>query len=119
MSLSSGPLTAPLASTRGATEAGSITRMRYESRVPGPCSAASVRRRLLNDDSTTRVLELRAAAGPAPATVGRPSGENPRAERDRYPQRQRAAADRRTWHDEGVRVAGGASQRNAYLELAR
>src|SRR5467141_1253163 len=118
MSLSSGPLTAPLASTRGATEAGSTTRMRYVSRVPGPCSVASVKRTLLNHDSATRLLERRAAAGAAPATVGRPPREQARAQGDRDPQRQRAGANRRPGHDEGVRVPGRACECDTHFELA-
>src|SRR5437867_10591434 len=116
MSLSSGPLTAPLARTRGATAAGSKTRMRYVSRVPGPWRADSTRRTLLNDNGPTRLFECAATTRPAPAVARKPSPEKTGRQRQRDPKGQRAGADRRARHDERVRIAGRACQRDTDLE---
>src|ERR1051325_6820840 len=118
MSLSSGPLTEPLARMRGATSAGSMTRMRYVSRVPGACSIATVTKRLVNDDSATRFLECRAAARPAPLPMRNPAAEQAAGEREQDPERERAGANRGTGHHERVRVARGPRQCDAHLELA-
>src|SRR4051812_26376144 len=118
MSLSSGPLTAPLARTRGATAAGSMTRIRYVSRVPGPWKADSANRSLVNDDSATRFLECRARARPTAPVVGQPSAEQAGRQGDHDPQRQRAGADRRPRYDEGVGIAGRTCDRDADFELA-
>src|SRR6267378_7115382 len=119
MSLSSGPLTAPLARIRGATAAGSMTRIRYVSRVPGPCSADSASMTLVNDDGPTRLLECGASARPAPAAVREPSPEESRRQRHDHPERERPGADRRAGHDERVRIAGRAREGDTHLELAR
>src|SRR6266566_5610172 len=119
MSLSSGPLTAPLASVRGATAAGSMTRMRYVSRVPGPCSADSASMTLVNDDSPTRLLKCSASARPAPAAVRNPTREESRHQRHEHPERERAAADRRAGHDERVRIPGRACQGDTDFQVAR
>src|SRR2546430_14474424 len=97
MSVSSGPRTAPLARMRGATAAGAMTRIRYVSRVPGPCIgivtlniapiARATREALVDDDPPMRVLELRPAPRPAPALAGSPSGQQPIAQGGGDPQR--------------------------------
>src|SRR6266704_185800 len=92
MSLSSGPLTAPLATMRGVTEAGSMTRIRYVSRVPGPWRAASATRTLVNDDSPTRFLKRDTAARPTPLAVGDPPSDDTGAQRDHDPEGERAGA---------------------------
>src|ERR1041384_2470672 len=117
MSLSIGPLTAPLARTRGVT-AGSMTRTRYVSRVPGPCSADSARMMLVNDNSPPRLRECSPAPRPAPAAVCEPSPEESRRKRDDHPERERAGADRRAGHDERVRIPGRARQGDTDFQVA-
>src|SRR3989442_7773221 len=128
MAVWSGPLTAPLARMRGATAAGSMTRIRYVSRVPGPCIgivtltiaplARATREALVADDRPTRFLERRPAPRPAPALVGSPSGQQPTSQRDGYPQRQRAGPDHGPRHHERVRIARRACERDAHFQLA-
>src|SRR5712691_7664532 len=118
MSLSSGPLTAPLARTRGATPAGSMTRIRYVRRVPGPWSAAITRRRLLNDNGPTRFLECATPAWPAPAVARKPSPQETGRQRDDDPEGQRSRANRGARHDKRVRIARRACQCDAHLEVA-
>src|SRR6266513_3874864 len=119
MSLSSGPLTAPLARIRGATASGSMTRIRYVSRVPGPCSADSATKMLVNDDGPTRLLECSASARPAPAAVGEPPPEESSRKGHDHPERERAGADRRAGHDERVRIPGRARQGDTDFQMAR
>src|SRR3954470_15477643 len=117
MSVSTGPLTAPLASMRGATAAGSMTRMRYVRRVPGPCSVASVRMMLVNNDGATRFLEGSASPRPAPALLRDPPAEQSHAERDDDPEHECAGADGGARHDESVGIAGRPRQGDAHLQL--
>src|SRR5438067_2277592 len=131
MSVSSGPLTAPLARMRGATAAGSMTRMRYVSRVPGPCIgivkfssapppvASAMRKALMDDDRPTRFLERCPAPRPAPALLRAPSRQKPNAQRDRHPQDQGARPNHRPRHHERVRITRRARQCDADLQLAR
>src|SRR5258706_10423421 len=105
MSLSIGPLTAPLARTRCPPASGSMTRMRKVSRVPGPWSADSTRRTLLNDDSPTRFLECAAPTRPAPALARQPAADETAGQGGGDPERQRAGADRRPGPDDPGRVA--------------
>src|SRR2546430_9792483 len=131
MSVSSGPLTAPLARMRGATLAGSMTGMRYVSRVPGPGIgivksnsapppvASAMRKALMDDDRPTRFLERCPAPRPAPALMRAPSRQEPNAQRDRDPQHQGARPNHRARHNERGRVARRARQCAADLQLAR
>src|SRR5213593_2736827 len=116
MSLSIGPLTAPLARTCASD---SMTRMRYVSRVPGPCRTERARRMLLNDDSPTRLLKRCASTRPAPPLICKPSAENTGCQSGSDPEGKRAGADRRSWHDERVRITRRARQRDSHLEVAR
>src|SRR5207244_13263547 len=118
MSLASGPLTAPLARVRGAAEAGSMTRIRYVSRVPGACSNESAERRLVNDDSPTRFLERTTATGAAPLTVGDPSGGETGPQRDHDPDGEGAGPDRRPRLHDRVQISAGSSQRDPHFALA-
>src|SRR2546423_8332213 len=129
MSVSSGPLTAPLARMRGATAAGSMTRMRYVSRVPGPCIeivkfniaplASAMREALMDDDRPTRFLERCPAPRPAPALMRAPPRQEPNAQRERHPQDQGARPNHRARHNERVRIARRARQCDPDLQLAR
>src|SRR5437764_11251270 len=114
MSVSSGPLTAPLARMRGATLAGSMTRMRYVSRVPGPCigivkfnsapppGASAMRKGVMDDDRPTRFLERGPAPRPAPTLMRAPPRQEPKAQRARDPQHEGARPNHRAQHNEGV-----------------
>src|SRR6266496_3186617 len=99
MSLSIGPLTAPLARTCCAPASGAMTRM--------------------NDDSPTRFLECTAPTWPAPPLARQPSADETAGQGGGDPERQRPGADRRSWHDEGMRIARRPRQRDAHLEMAR